>query len=176
LVSARVINKKTGQIEQVDKNWFNFGYDASTLMGKNDFLVSATFCFNKASDAQTAYAKGRSVEIIRHRNARYPITHTCGSFFRNFHDSEVTQKIAGTNNKMIFVAYYFDKLGIKGELKVGDAVVSHKHANMLVNSGKASSSDLINLARRMQELVKKNFGIIPQPECQLVGFKDWPLL
>lgn len=176
LVNAKIINKKSSEIKLVDKNWFNFGYDKSTLIDKNDFLLNATFCFNKSTDLQAAFAKGRSIEIIRHRNARYPITHTCGSFFRNFHDNEVTQKIAGTNNKMIFVAYYFDKLGIKGELKVGDAVVSHKHANMIVNSGKASSSDIINLARKMQELVKENFGIIPQPECQLIGFNKYPLL
>lgn len=176
LISATIINKKSGQITQVDKNWFNFGYDKSTLINKNEFLVSATFKFTKSSDIQAAYAKGRSVEITRHRNARYPITHTCGSFFRNFHDNEVIQNIAGTNNKMIFVAYYFDKLGIKGELKVGDAVVSHKHANMLVNNGKATSNDIISLAKKMQELVKENFGIIPQPECQLIGFKEYPLI
>lgn len=176
LVHATIINKNTGEITQVDKSWFNFGYDNSKLLDKNEFLVGATFCFNKASDIETAFAAGRSVEITRHRNARYPVTHTCGSFFRNFHDNEVTQTIAGTDKKMIFVAYYFDKLGVKGELKVGDAVVSHKHANMLVNNGKASSSDIINLARKMQELVKENFGIIPQPECQLVGFKEYPLL
>lgn len=176
LESAKVINAKTGNVKTVDKSWFNFGYDSSQLLNKNEFLVNATFCFKKASDLETAYARGRHTEIVRHRVSRYPATHTCGSFFRNFHDNEVTQTIAGTNNKLIFIAYYFDKLGIKGELKVGDAVVSHKHANMLVNNGNATSTDIINLARKMQELVKENFGIIPQAECQLVGFKQYPLL
>jgi UDP-N-acetylmuramate dehydrogenase len=77
---------------------------------------------------------------------------------------------------MIYVAYYLDKIGIKGNLKVGDAIVSYQHANMLVNLGNATSDDLINLAKKMQELVKENFGIIPQPECQLVGFNKNPLL
>jgi len=27
----------------------------------------------------------------------------------------------------------------------------------------------------MQELVYEKFGIIPQPECQLIGFKEYPL-
>ena len=77
---------------------------------------------------------------------------------------------------MIYVAYYLDKIGVKGQLKVGDAIVSYQHANMLVNCGNARSADIINLARAMQEMVKKEFGILPQPECRLVGFKEYPLL
>ena len=77
---------------------------------------------------------------------------------------------------MIFVAYYLDKIGVKGELSVGQATVSHQHANMLVNKGNATSSHIITLARTMQELVLEQFNIIPQPECQLIGFNEYPLL
>lgn len=76
---------------------------------------------------------------------------------------------------MIYVAYYLDKIGVKGQLKVGDAIVSYQHANMLVNQGNATSADIVNLARTMQELVVKQFGITPQAECELVGFKEYPL-
>ncbi|MFC1842309.1 UDP-N-acetylmuramate dehydrogenase [Candidatus Dependentiae bacterium] len=181
LHQAQVINKTTGKIKLVDQNWFNFGYDKSKLFEKNYFLTQATFKLKKATDLETAYAKGRSVEITRHRNARYPNTHTCGSFFRNFLEHEVTQTISGSDKsgsgkKMIYVAYYLDKLGIKGQLSYGGAIISHKHANMIVNTGNATSQDIINLAREMQQLVKKNFGIIPQPECQLIGFDTYPLL
>jgi UDP-N-acetylmuramate dehydrogenase len=77
--------------------------------------------------------------------------------------------------KAIWVAYYLDKIGVKGELRVGDAMVSHQHANMIVNCGSATSSDIIGVATRMQELVRDEFGIIPQPECRFVGFKEYPL-
>jgi len=40
----------------------------------------------------------------------------------------------------------------------------------------ATSSDIITVARTMQEKVFNTFGIIPQPECELVGFKNYPLL
>jgi len=175
LLEATVINRSNGKIETVEKDWFAFGYDQSKLMSKQYFLLDATFRLKKAGQYETAYAKGRSVEIIRHRNARYPTSHTCGSFFRNFSEDEVTIKIKGTEKKMIYVAYYLDKIGIKGNLHVGGAVVSHKHANMIVNTGQATASDIINLASQMQHMVKKEFGIIPQPECQLVGFKEYPL-
>jgi len=176
LVEATVINRNTQKIENVDKNWLELGYDKSRLMDKKYFLVSATFKLKKATDIETAYASGRRAEILRHSNSRYPTKNTCGCFFKYFSPDEVTITIPGTDKKMIYVAYYLDKIGVKGNLTVGDAVVSHQHANMIVNKGYATSEDIVLLAREMQKLVKEHFGIIPQPECQLVGFDEYPLL
>ena len=174
LINAQVIEQKTGEVKTVDLDWFAFGYDQSRLMQRDYYLVSATFRLKKVTDLETAYAKGRRVEIIRHRNSRYPSVRTCGSFFRNFHDNEVT--LMSNGKKMIYVAYYLDKIGIKGQLQVGDAVVSYQHANMIVNSGKATSTDIVELVRTMQQMVKDAYGITPQPECLLIGFKTYPLL
>lgn len=174
LVSAKVVEKYTGELINVDKSWFNFGYNDSTLQNKEHFLVNATFKLKKVDSLMAAYSKGRSDEIIRHRVKRYPNKGTCGSFFRNFHEHEVSMESAG--KKLIYVAYYLDKVGIKGVLKVGNAIVSYQHANMLVNLGNATSTDIINLARAMQQLVQDQFNITPQPECQLIGFKEYPLI
>lgn len=174
LVNAQVIEKSTGKILSVDNNWFKFGYDQSNLIDEKYYLLTATFKLKKVSAIESAYAKGKRDQIIRHRIRRYPNKNTCGSFFRNFHESEVT--LVSDNKKMIFVAYYLDKLGLKGQLQVGDAIVSYQHANMIVNKANATSSDIIKLARTMQELVKREFNIIPQPECRLIGFKKYPLL
>lgn len=173
LVHAQVINKHTGIIKTVDTNWFDFGYNYSKLHQHNNYLISATFKLKQASPFETAYAKGRRDEIIRHRTARYPSTHTCGSFFRNFYEHEVSQEI--NKKKIIFIAYYLDKIGVKGQLCIGNALVSHQHANMIINNGNATSSDILQVARTMQDLVKKEFGMIPQPECQLIGFTKNPL-
>lgn len=173
LVSATVINRKTRSIETVSPQWFNFGYDDSQLQDEHYYLLDATFSIKAANALEIAYARGRRIEIIRHREKRYPTKNTCGSFFRNFHDHEVT--LTSDGKKMIFVAYYLDKVGIKGALRVGDAIVSHQHANMIIHSGKATSTDIINLVRTMQEMVQKEFGLIPQPECRLIGFKEYPL-
>lgn len=172
LVEATVIHKKTGNIITVQSSWFEFGYDISKLHNKEYFLVSATFFTKVATDLEVAYARGRKAEITRHRERRFPTKNTCGSFFRNFLPEEVQQ----TDKKLIFVAYYLDKIGVKGELCVGDAIVSHQHANMLINRGQATSSDIIKLAQLMQQKVKDAFGITPQAECQLIGFKQNPLL
>jgi UDP-N-acetylmuramate dehydrogenase len=174
LIRAQVINKATNEILTVDNDWFEFGYNQSKLISEEYYLVNATFELEKLSDEEVAYAHGRRFEIIRHRNQRYPTAGTCGSFFRNFLEDEVT--LVSNGKKMTFVAYYLDKIGVKGALAVGDAIVSYKHANMLVNQGHASSDDFIALARRLQEKVHDEFGVLPQPECRLIGFTQYPLL
>jgi UDP-N-acetylmuramate dehydrogenase len=174
LVSATVIEKKTGHLLEVDTSWFKFGYDYSTLHHGDYYLVEACFKLKKVDAVTAAYAKGRRDEIIRHRVKRYPNSNTCGSFFRNFHEHEVS--LISNGKKLIYVAYYLDKIGVKGHLSVGDAIVSYQHANMIVNKGKATSQNIIDLAKEMQKLVHTQFGIIPQPECILVGFPEWPLV
>ena len=122
----------------MDNAWFNFGYDESKLHAEEYYLINATFRVRTGTDLQIAHAQGRRTEIIRHRVSRYPSKNTCGSFFRNFHDHEVT--LVSNGKKMIYVAYYLDKIGVKGQLTVGDAIVSYQHANMLVNRGNATST------------------------------------
>ncbi len=174
ITSAQIIDRETGIISIVDKEWLALSYDHSILHKKQHYLTSATFKLKRVTQLQTAYAQGRRTEIIRHRNKRYPMTHTCGSFFRNFHEHEVVH--ARSEKKLIFVAYYLDSVGVKGNLRIGNACVSHQHANMIVTMDNATSSDIIAVARTMQEKVFNTFGIIPQPECELVGFKNYPLL
>ncbi len=166
LVHAQIIHKTTGEIMTVDPTWFKFGYDQSRLQEKEYFLLHATFQLKHATDLEVARARGRREEIIRHRERRYPAVRTCGSFFRNF----LPEEVANTEKKLIYVAYYLDKLGVKGELCVGDAIVSHQHANMIINRGSATSTDIIQLAQLMQKMVFDAYCIKPQPECQLIGF------
>lgn len=174
LVSATVIDKLTGKSKSVDKAWFNFGYDTSTLVDGNYYLLDATFALKQSTPEEVAYARGRRFEITRHRMSRYPKGFTCGSFFRNFTPDEVT--IERDGRKMIYVAFYLDQIGVKGTEHVNNAWVSGMHANMLVNMGGASAQDIVTLARTLQEKVQERFGIIPQPECIFVGFKQYPLL
>ena len=84
-------------------------------------------------------------------------------------------KAQSIGKKLIFVAYYLDNVGVKGNLRIGNASVSHQHANMIVTLEHATSNDVIAVARTMQEKVYKTFGLLPQSECELVGFKAVPI-
>ncbi len=172
LHSATVFDLQAQKTKTVSLEWFNFGYNQSKLHNKQHILINATFVLKKIYNTQVAHARGRRAEIIRHRERRYPQKNTCGSFFRNFLDHEVSE----INEKKIpYVAYYLDKVGVKGSLQIGDAIVSHQHANMIVNKGNATTNDIIAVAKNMQQQVYDHFGLLAQPECQLLGFDNYPL-
>ena len=64
-----------------------------------------------------------------------------------------------------------DECGLKGE-RVGDAEVSPVHANFIVNRGKASGADVLELVRRVRSRVRQVKGVELQPEVLLYG-KRW---
>ncbi len=173
LVTAKVIDSTNNSVHTVDNAWFNFGYDYSTLHSETHYLIDATFKVKRLFPLDVAFARGRRTEIMRHRFNRYPTSHTCGSFFRNFLPAEVVHEKTGI--QLPYVAYYLDKIGVKGSLRIGDAAVSHQHANMIVNKGTATSTEIIELAQKMQQMVHNEFNLLPQPECRLIGFKEYPL-
>jgi len=174
VIAGEVIHKQTGEIKKVNKEWFGFGYDHSKLHDHDYFLMSATFRFKKGSDADVANARARRVEIVRDRVKRYPTARTCGCFFKNLCADQITLELNG--KKMVSSGYYLDKLGCKGALSVGGAMVSPQHANMIVTKEGATSADIVVLARKMQQCLKDEVGVVPQPECILLGFKEYPLL
>jgi UDP-N-acetylmuramate--alanine ligase len=64
-----------------------------------------------------------------------------------------------------------DECGLKGE-RVGDAEVSSVHANFIVNRGKATGADVLELVRRVRARVRQLKGVELQPEVLLYG-KRW---
>ncbi len=61
-----------------------------------------------------------------------------------------------------------ESLGLKG-LRVGDAEVSTKHANFIVNQGQATASDVLTLIRKVRGLVAKKLGIHLELEWKILG-------
>jgi len=60
-------------------------------------------------------------------------------------------------------AYFIDSLGFKG-FRIGDAMVSHEHANIIVNLGKARSRDVLDIIDIIRSKVKEVYGIDLEPE------------
>jgi len=77
----------------------------------------------------------------------------CGSVFRN-----PPGKFAG---KLI------ENAGCKG-MRYGDAQVSEKHANFIVNLGDAKARDVIRLITAVQKAVKSRFHIALEPELKIM--------
>jgi len=61
-----------------------------------------------------------------------------------------------------------DAAGLKGA-RVGDAQVSEKHANFMVNLGHARAADVLALIRKVRAAVKKRSGVTLELELKVVG-------
>ena len=63
-----------------------------------------------------------------------------------------------------------DQCGLKG-LRIGDAEVSKKHANFIVNRGKASAVQVMDLLEIIRERVKKETDVELVPEVSIWGME-----
>jgi len=54
-------------------------------------------------------------------------------------------------------------------LRVGDAAVFAKHANILVNAGHATARDMLALAAEMKRRVRERFGVELEEEVMFLG-------
>lgn len=61
-----------------------------------------------------------------------------------------------------------DVSGLKGK-NVGDAFVSTKHANFIINAGNASCDDVLKLMDTVRDIVKKDHEVELEPEIKVVG-------
>ena len=51
----------------------------------------------------------------------------------------------------------------------GDATISKKHCNFFVNNGKATSSDIENLIKKVKDVVYVKTGVNLELEIKIVG-------
>ena len=54
-------------------------------------------------------------------------------------------------------------------IRIGDAEVSTKHANFIINKGKAKSSDVIQLIEKVQKIVFDKFNVSLEKEIIFWG-------
>ncbi len=67
-----------------------------------------------------------------------------------------------------FAGALIQEAGCRG-LRVGGARVSQKHAGFVVNEGKATAADVLQLIRLVQMRVKECFGVELEPEVRMIG-------
>jgi UDP-N-acetylmuramate dehydrogenase len=93
--------------------------------------------------------------LLERRKATQPIGEwSCGSVFTNPPGDHAARLIEAT--------------GLKG-LRIGDASVSTKHANFIINHGSASAVDVESLIARVQDEVQRAHGVRLHPEVRIVG-------
>jgi len=119
--------------------------------GRELVITAAQFCFTK-SDVQIVEAEIQAAKDLR-KNQPLELPNI-GSVFKNPKDD--------------FAARLIDQAGLKGH-RIGDAEISAKHANFIVNHGKATTSDVLRLMVIAQESVRKKFGVNLESEVHVIG-------
>ena len=153
-ISAQVININ-GEEKIYNKNDIEFAYRSSTFT-KNDIITHVNF---QCKEGNLELIKKLKVQSSKNRKASQPLNYrSAGSIFKN----PINAPAAG---------YLIDKAGLKG-LKSGDAEISTKHANFIINHGNAKSSDVINLIKKIQKDVLLKFNVTLKLEIKLLGFKE----
>ncbi len=70
-----------------------------------------------------------------------------------------------------FAGRLIESAGLKG-FSAGDAVVSEKHANFIINKGNATAKDVLKLIEIVKERVLVNTGVSLEEEIKIVGEDD----
>ncbi len=138
-----------GKLTRLDRKEFKFGYRTTSITG---FIVKAGFKMEKKSKVSIMADKE---DIFSKRLERHPYDYpSLGSTFKN------------PDNK--FAGQLIEECGLKG-LQIGEAQISEKHANFIVNKGNASFSDVISLIRAVKETVKKKNSIELELEIKVIN-------
>jgi UDP-N-acetylmuramate dehydrogenase len=138
----------------VDAAYMQFGYDDTILHHRRDVVLSAVFRLQRGDpDAMHRIIQ----ENLSWRGARHP--------WLDWHPSagSIFKKLEGVGAGRLV-----DQCGLKGH-RVGDAQISHIHANIMVNLGHATAADVVALIRHAQTTVRERLGYELEPEIGFIG-------
>jgi len=140
------------KIERTSKSNLNFNYRECNLKGKSVVILEATLLLKKGNKEEIEFKIKQNIEI---RKTRQPLDKfNAGSIFKNppgYYAGELVEKV-----------------GAKG-LSRGEAEVSTRHANFIINNGGASAGDILYLIEEIEKRVKKNYGIKLEREIEILG-------
>ncbi len=138
-----------------------FGYRSSNL-GPGEVVARASFLL-EPGDPEAIKATMAGMRERRHEAQPSGIK-TFGSTFKNPEDERAEGRTAGQ---------LLEAAGCRG-LTVGGARFSPKHANFVENTGGASTADVLELMAAGRRRVHERFGVVLEPEVQLLGEVRWP--
>jgi len=150
LLECRHITTKSEEGVYI-KNNADFAYRKSFYTNRGHCITSAKFRLKKGSRLEI---ENRMVEIMKKRCNNQPLDMpSAGSVFKRPHNS--------------YAGMLIEECGLKG-YAIGGAMVSLKHAGFIVNTGKATASDVKKLIEFIQDTVYKKNKVLLETEIVFV--------
>ena len=151
LVDVEIIRNST--VQRIPKDQASFSYRRSCFT--EDVILGASFRLPHGEKERLAAVRR---ECILKRNETQPLEYpNLGSMFKNPPKTHAAKLI--------------EQAGLKGK-RIGDAQVSDKHANFIVNLGDAKAVDIVTLIDLVQRTVYQNSGVKLELEVKMVGFPN----
>ena len=139
-----------GTVRELTRDQLRFSYRYTAL--DPGIIAEVVMRFPKVPPAE-AYERIRAA--LQHRNSTQELRlPSAGCAFKN-------PPGLGTGRLI-------DQAGLKG-VRIGDAQVSRRHANFIVNLGRATCDDVLSLMEHIQRRVAQEFRVMLEPEVRLVG-------
>jgi len=142
------------RIKSYESKDCRFGYRNSIFKEKNNLIVLSAEVRLKTDDKEKI--KESIERYLNYRKEKHPLEFpSAGSVFENPEGHSAAKLI--------------EECGLKGK-KIGQAQISEKHANFIINLGQAKAKDVCRLIDLAKEKVKDKFGIILKEEIKFLGF------
>lgn len=152
VVSKVQVLTEKGIIDTLTNQQLEFSYRNSALQNTENIVVAIELVL-KQGNPDTI--KADMDDFTKRRITKQPIDlPSAGSMFKR--------------PKGYFAAALIDEAGLRG-YRVGDAQVSEKHTGFVVNLGKATAQDVLQLIKNVQEKVFAESKIRLEPEVRIIG-------
>lgn len=152
LKMAKILHKTEG-IEEWPVEKLAYQYRSSVLKREHLPVVVLSAIFNVVrTSREQAWETLKGFQA--HRKKTQPPGASMGSMFKN---------PAGD-----YAGRLIEAAGLKGH-RAGRAMISPIHANFIINFDGATAKDIQRLMKIAQETVKEKFGVVLEPEIELLG-------
>ena len=142
---------RKGHVLELPAEALRRSYRHSRFMEEDLVILSATVRLQKGEREEI---RAKMAELMTRRRTSQPLEYpSAGSTFK--------RPVGG------YAAALIEASGLKG-FRVGDAQVSEKHAGFVVNRGRATSHDVLELMKQVQEKVQADSGICLEPEVRIL--------
>lgn len=141
-----------GKVKEYTNEEMKFDYRKSLLKEEKAIVTEVEILLEKGKKAQI---KEKMEEYATYRKEKQPIEYpSAGSTFKRGADF-ITAKL-------------IDEAGLKG-YHIGDAEVSTKHSGFIINKGKASAKDVLELIQKVKDTINEKFQKKIELEIEIIG-------
>jgi len=152
--SVEVLDINTHEVKNFSKEDCLFGVKNSIFKKSKQFVILSSVL--KLNKGNTEDIRKKNNEYLKYRQDKHPMNFpSAGSVFVNPDGHNSWQLI--------------HDCGLTGKI-IGQAQISEKHSNFIVNLGGAKADDVLELIKLVQKEVKEKFNIKLETEIQIIGF------